>query len=357
MKKDVYVYKKEAEELLEQMIKTPSLSRNEDEVADLLCAFLADNGVIYHRKYNNVWAYNKNYDRTRQTLLLCSHHDTVPPGGDYTFNPFYPGRKNGRIYGLGSNDAGASLVSLLVAFLYFYEDEGLNYNLCLALVGEEEVSGDKGVTSILPHLENIAMAVVGEPTSMKMAVAERGLMVLDCVVKGRPGHAAHGNTVNPITEALPDLQWFSTYKFGRVSDLLGEVKMNVTVIHSGEKHNSVPADCRFTVDVRTNELYTNEEVLKIISNNVQCEVTPRSTRLNPSRTDHDHPLVKAAKKMGIPLFGSGTLSDQALLPFPGVKIGVGDSLRSHTPDEYIQLSELYEGIDIFLELFTNILVA
>ncbi len=357
MKKDVYAYKKEAEELLEQMIKTPSLSRNEDEVADLLCGFLSDNGVLYHRKHNNVWAYNKRYDAAKQTLLLCSHHDTVPPGGGYTVNPFYPCRKNGRLYGLGSNDAGASLVSLLTSFLYFYDDADLNYNLCIALVGEEEVSGDKGVTSILPHLENISMAVVGEPTSMMMAVAERGLMVLDCVVKGRSGHAAHDNTLNPITAALPDLQWFSSYRFCRVSDMLGEVKMNVTVIHSGDKHNTVPDECRFTVDVRTNELYTNEEVLKIIRNNVRCEVVPRSMRLNPSSSDLSHPLIDAAGKMGIPFFGSATLSDQALLPFPSVKIGVGDTLRSHASDEYVQLSELDEGIDIFLELFSKILVA
>lgn len=337
------------------MIEIPSLSGEEDAVASLLVSFLEQNQVPVHRHGNNLWAYNRHFDAAKKSILLCSHIDTVPPNGGYTKDPYSAITEGDKLFGLGSNDAGASVVALTALFLHFFEQKELHYNLCLALVAEEERVGGNGVSSILDKLENIDFAVVGEPTEMSMAVAERGLMVLDCVVTGKSGHAAHDNTINPIYLAMKDIAWFSTYKFANVSPLLGEVRMSVTVIESGSRHNVVPAECRFTVDVRSNECYTHAEILDVISAHVGCQVTPRSTRLKPSSIDLSHPIVKAAACLGIPLFGSKTLSDQALLPFPSVKIGVGDSLRSHTADEYVCLSELESGILKYIAIFEKIL--
>lgn len=337
------------------MIEIPSLSGEEDAVASLLVSFLEQKKVPVHRHGNNLWAYNRHFDAAKKSILLCSHIDTVPPNGGYTKDPYSAITEGDKLFGLGSNDAGASVVALTALFLHFFEQKELHYNLCLALVAEEERVGGNGVSSILDKLENIDFAVVGEPTEMRMAVAERGLMVLDCVVTGKSGHAAHDNTINPIYLAMKDIEWFSTYKFANVSPLLGEVRMSVTVIESGSRHNVVPAECHFTVDVRSNECYTHAEILDEINAHVGCRVTPRSTRLKPSSIDLSHPIVKAAERLGIPLFGSKTLSDQALLPFPSVKIGVGDSLRSHTADEYVCLSELESGILKYIAIFEKIL--
>lgn len=337
------------------MVEIPSLSGEEYAVASLLESYLKQRGVEVRRSDNNLWAYNKYSDKSKPTILLCSHTDTVPPNGGYTKDPYQATIEEGRLYGLGSNDAGASVVALTALFLHFFFRKGLKYNLCLALVAEEECVGVKGVTSILPKIGDIDFAVVGEPTEMCMAVAERGLMVLDCVVTGRSGHAAHDNTINPIYLAMKDIEWFASYKFPKVSPLLGEVRMSVTVIESGNRHNVVPAECRFTVDVRSNECYTHEEIIQTITEHVKCSVAPRSTRLKPSSIELSHPIVKAAKNLGIELFGSKTLSDQALLPFPSVKMGVGDSLRSHTADEYVCISELENGITTYIKLFEEIL--
>lgn len=337
------------------MIGVPSLSGAEDAVASLLTSFLERKQVNVCRSDNNLWAYNRHFDKSKKTILLCSHIDTVPPNGGYTKDPYSAITEGDKLFGLGSNDAGASVVALTALFLYFYEQKELRYNLCLALVAEEERVGGNGVVSILSKIGDIDFAVVGEPTEMRMAVAERGLMVLDCLVTGKSGHAAHDNTINPIYLAMQDIAWFSGYKFDRVSPILGEVKMNVTIIESGSRHNVVPAECHFTVDVRSNECYTHAEILDLIRANVACTVTPRSTRLQPSSIDLAHPIVKAGEWLGIELFGSKTLSDQALLPFPSVKMGVGDSLRSHTADEYVRISELENGITTYIKLFEKIL--
>lgn len=342
--------------LLRELIETPSVSRQETATADLLAGFLTSKGVSVERKHNNVWAFNHYYDSSKPTILLNSHHDTVAPNGGYTKDPFAATVADGKLYGLGSNDAGASLVGLTALFLALYEQPALRYNLCLALTAEEEVSGRNGIESILPEIGSIDFAVVGEPTSMDVAVAERGLMVLDCVAKGIPGHAAHSNTLNPIHLAVADLRWFSTHTFDKTSALLGAVKMSVTVIHSGTQHNTVPAECSFTVDVRTNECYSNTEILDIIRSSVACEVTPRSVRLNPSSIDPGHPLVKLAIENGCKVFGSNTLSDQALMPFPSVKWGIGNSLRSHTADEYVEIKEIEHGIDVYIAVFSAFLL-
>ncbi|MEG2492825.1 MAG: M20/M25/M40 family metallo-hydrolase [Rikenellaceae bacterium] len=342
-------------DLLKDIIRIPSISGDENGVASLIERSLKRERVCVFRSDNNIWAYNRFFDKSKKTIMLCSHIDTVPPNDGYVIDPYSPYIQDDKLFGLGSNDAGASVTAFIALFLHFFDRENLKYNLCLAIVSEEEIVGENGVTSILPKIGNIDFAVVGEPTSMKMAVAERGLMVLDCIATGKSGHAAHDNTINPILIAMKDIGWFSNYKFGKTSPLLGDVKMSVTIIKSGNRHNVVPSECRFTVDVRSTECYTHSEILNIISHNVISSVTPRSTRLNPSSIDLSHPIVCAAKDIGIDVFGSKTLSDQALIPFPSVKIGVGDSQRSHTADEYVYVSELEDGIAKFIKLFNEIL--
>jgi len=339
--------------LLKKLIETPSMSREEHDTADLIEAFLTEEGAKTHRLGNNVWAKNQHFDSAKPTLLLNSHHDTVKPNAGYTKDPFKAIVEDGKLYGLGSNDAGGCLVSLMATFLHFYEQPDMAYNLVLAASAEEEISGKGGIEKLIPELPKMALALVGEPTQMQMAVAEKGLMVLDCVAHGEAGHAARDEGENALYKAIEDINWFKNYEFEKSSDALGPVKMSVTVIEAGKQHNVVPDRCHFVVDVRTTDAYSNEDTLEIIRNHVDCEVTPRSTRLNPSGIAMEHPLVQAGLSMGRETYGSPTLSDQALMSFPSLKMGPGDSARSHTADEYIYLSEIEEGIKIYIQLLEN----
>lgn len=341
--------------LLQRLIATPSYSREEAMTADILAAFLAGEGVReVHREHNNVWTFNRSFDPARPTILLNSHHDTVKPNSAYTRDPFSPDIVDGRLYGLGSNDAGASVVSLIAAFLHFYDRKGLTYNLCLALTAEEEVSGANGIESILPRLGELSFAIVGEPTGMHLAIAERGLMVLDCVAHGKAGHAAREEGENAIYKAMRDIEWFRTYRFPEQSELFGNVKMSVTIVAAGSQHNVVPAECRFTVDVRVTDQYTNEEVLATVRNNVGAEVFPRSMRLGPSYIDPAHPIVAAGLALGRQTYGSPTTSDQALLSVPSLKMGPGDSARSHSADEFIYVSEIEQGIGQYVAMLETV---
>ena len=355
MTKDPSILQADAIDLLKQLIATPSFSKEEDNSAALIKVFLENNVVKAEQHLYNIWARNKYFDTNKPTILLNSHHDTVKPNKGYTLDPFSPIEKDGKLFGLGSNDAGGSLVSLIATFLYYYEKESLQYNIILAATAEEEISGHNGVEALLPHLGKIDCAIVGEPTLMQMAVAEKGLMVLDCTVNGRAGHAAREEGENAVYKAIKDIDWFSSFKFDKVSDLLGPVKMSVTVIETDNKaHNVVPAQCRFVVDCRVNELYTFEEMLEVIRSNVQSEIKPRSTRLRSSAIALDHPLVKAGLKMGRSYYGSPTTSDKALMTFPSLKIGPGDSARSHTADEFIFIDEIKEGIDLYIQLLNQL---
>ena len=341
--------------LLRQMIQTPSFSKEEAGTAGLLAEFLQERGAKVHRKKNNVWAFNRHYDPAKPTILLNSNHDTVKPIGAYTRDPFAATVEGDRLYGLGSNDAGASGVSLLAAFLHFYDRKDLKYNLCVAITAEEENSGHDGLECVIPELGPLEFAIVGEPTLMQLAIAERGLMVIDCTAHGKAGHAAREEGDNAIYKAMQDIEWFRTYRFPKVSDLFGAVKMSVTIISAGTQHNVVPAECRFTVDIRVTDRYTNEEVLEIIKEQVSCEVKARSTRLRPSSIRPDHPIVQAGLALGRTTYGSPTTSDQALLDIPSLKLGVGDSARSHSADEFVHLSEIREGIELYIKMLSAIL--
>ena len=356
MSKDVSILQADCIALLKQLIETPSFSKEEDNSSTLIRSFLESNEVKTDQFLYNVWAKNRYFDTSKPTILLNSHHDTVKPNKGYTLDPFTPIEKDGKLFGLGSNDAGGSLVSLIATFLYFYNKENLKYNILLAATAEEEISGHNGIEILLPQLGNLDFAIVGEPTQMNMAVAEKGLMVLDCTAIGKAGHAAREEGENAITKAIKDIEWFSSYKFDKVSALLGPVKMTVTVIDTDNKaHNVVPAQCKFVVDCRVNELYTFEEMLDIIRSNVQSEIKPRSTRLRSSAIALDHPLVKAGLQMGRSYYGSPTTSDKALMAFPSLKIGPGDSARSHTADEFIYIDEIKEGIELYIQLLNEIL--
>ncbi|ALD21625.1 M20 family metallo-hydrolase [Hymenobacter sp. DG25A] len=344
----------EAIQLLIQLIQTPSFSREEAKTADLLVAFLTRHGAQPQRKGHNVWARNRHFNPAKPTILLNSHHDTVKPGATWTYDPFGAVVEEDRLTGLGSNDAGASAVSLLATFLHFYEQENLPYNLICAITAEEEISGAGGIRSVLPELGEIALGIVGEPTQMDLAIAEKGLVVLDCVAHGRTGHAAREEGENALYKAVADIQWLKDFRFPKVSELLGPVKMTVTQIQAGSQHNVVPDRCTFVVDVRTNELYSNPEVVELVRQHVSSEVTPRSTHLNSSRIAPEHPLVQRGMALGRRTFGSVTLSDQSMMPFTTVKIGPGDSARSHTPDEYILLSEIRQGIQGYVDLLTGL---
>ncbi len=341
--------------LLKKLIGIPSFSKDEDRTASVIEDFLKERGVKTQRELNNIWAYNKFFDAAKPTILLNSHHDTVRPNSGYTRDPFSPDVEDGILYGLGSNDAGGCLVSLIAAFLYFYNQEDLKYNLCIALTAEEEISGQHGLELIIPELGELDFAIVGEPTLMNMAIAEKGLMVLDCTVHGKAGHAAREEGDNAIYKALKDIEWFRTYKFSKKSELFGLVKMSVTIIESGSQHNVVPAICKFTVDVRVTDAYRNEEVLNIIRQNVSCEVTARSTRLKPSSIRKDHPIVEAGLALQRTTYGSPTTSDQALLDIPSLKMGPGDSARSHMANEFIYINEIKEGIDLYIKLLLKII--
>ena len=340
--------------LLKRLISTQSFSREEGDTADIIENFLKEKGYQPNRDGNNVWCVAENHQSGAPTLLLNSHHDTVKPVKAWQRDPFDPSVEGDVLYGLGSNDAGASAVSLLATFLHLSKQETLPYKLIVAITAEEEVSGSNGVASILPKLGPIEVAVVGEPTSLDLAIAERGLIVIDCKAKGKAGHAAREEGENALYKAMDDIRWFRDYRFEKNSDQLGPVKMSVTQIQAGYQHNVVPDECTFVVDVRTNECYSNQEIVDIISQHVGSEVNPRSLRLNSSGIPLDHPLVLKAKEMGKKLYGSPTLSDQALMPFPSVKIGPGDSARSHTADEYIKLSEIRAGIETYIQLLEDL---
>lgn len=342
-------------ELLKELISTPSFSRTETGTAALLKRFFSDKRIPFHEKENNVWAFNYHYDAVKPTILLNSHHDTVKPNPGYTRDPFSPDIQDGKLYGLGSNDAGGALVSLIAAFCHFYSRVDMKYNLCIAATAEEEISGKNGIELIIPELGPLDFAIVGEPTEMHLAIAEKGLMVLDCISSGVAGHAAREEGDNAIYKAIKDIEWFRTFRFPRESEMLGPVKMSVTMINAGSQHNVVPASCNFTVDVRLTEAYKMEEVLQIIKENISCEVKPRSLRLKPSSIDKNHPIVKAGIEFGRNTYGSPTTSDQALLNIPSLKIGPGHSGRSHSADEFIFVDEIKEGISLYIKLLNKIL--
>ena len=346
----------EATELLKELISIESLSTQEDKTAEAIEKFFSKHGVNTTRKGNNVWAKNAAFNPNKQTILLNSHHDTVKPNAGWTLDPFKPTVIDGKLHGLGSNDAGGALVSLIATFLHFNAQQNLKYNFILAATAEEENSGKGGVVSILEELGKVDFSIVGEPTEMKMAVAEKGLMVIDCTAKGKAGHAARDVGENAITNAIKDIEWFHSYKFPKVSESLGPVKMSVTIINSGSQHNVIPDTCKFTVDIRSIDAYTNEEIVGIIRQHVKCEVVPRSTRLNASGIDTNHLIVTTAKKLGIETFGSATSSDMPLLKVPAVKMGPGRSERSHTADEFIFLKEIGEGISLYIKLLEQIVI-
>ena len=355
MSNELHTLQTEAITLLKELIATPSFSKEEDQTASIIGKFLALKQIAATRVGNNVFALNKYYDEKKPTILLNSHHDTVKPNPQYSKDPFSPIVENEKLYGLGSKDTGGCLVSLLDTFLHFY-NKSTAYNLIFAATAEEEISGTGGIEYTLPYLPKIDCAIVGEPTLMQMAVAERGLMVLDCISHGKAGHAAREEGENSIYKALKDIEWFRNYKLPKISDLLGPSKMSVTVIETENKaHNMIPSQCKFVVDTRINELYSFEEILEIIKANVDCEVKPRSTRLRSTSIALDHPLVKAGSSLGRTYYGSPTTSDKALMPFPSLKMGPGDSARSHTADEYIYTKEIYEGINLYIKLLEQIL--
>lgn len=341
-----------AKNLLAQLIACPSLSKEEQGTAQILVDFFEAQGIHSNRLGNNVWASNLHFDASKPTILLNSHHDTVKANASWTFDPFKATEQEGKLIGLGSNDAGASLVCLIATFVSFYSVENLGFNLVLAATAEEEISGKGGIEVLLQsgELPLIHFAIVGEPTDCAMAIAEKGLMVVDAKVKGIAGHAARNEGVNAIILALEDIQNIQKHMFEKVSDLLGPVKTTVTVINAGKQHNVVPDTCDYVIDCRVNECYSLDEVLAELKSLVQAELTPRSMRLHSSKMEETHPLVQAAKALGIPLFGSPTLSDQALLTIPSAKIGPGHSGRSHTADEYILLDELKQGIQTYQKL-------
>ena len=341
-------------ELLRKLISISSLSKEEDGTADLLFNEMSSYGLTVNRSDNNLWVIDSRYRPDLPTVLLNSHHDTVKANKGYTRDPLSPDIEDGKLYGLGSNDAGGCLVSLLFAFTHFQKIERLPFNLIFAATAEEEISGKNGIASILDKLPPIVFAIVGEPTLLNLAIAEKGLMVLDCVAKGKAGHAARNEGVNAIYQALGDIKWFETFEFPVESETLGPVKMTVAQIEAGQQHNVVPAECKFVVDVRTTDAYSNQETLKIIQSKVRSEVKARSTRLNPSGVSKEHPILKAAEALGINTYGSPTLSDQALMPFESVKFGPGDSARSHMADEYIFLNEIEEGISAYINLLNHL---
>ncbi len=340
-------------EFLKKLIAIQSYSGEEHETAELIEEYLNSNGYKAQRKKNNVWAWAGEKDSTKPTVLLNSHHDTVKATSKWTYNPFSPTIEDGKLIGLGSNDAGGPLTSLLHVFLELAKQDQ-SYNLVFLASAEEESSGKNGVPIVLEELGQIDVGVVGEPTSMDMAIAERGLVVLDGLAHGKSGHAARGEGENAIYKAMRDIDWFKSFEFEKKSDVLGKINMTVTQIEAGTQHNVVPDECRFVVDVRPNEHYSNEEVVEIIRKHVKSEVTPRSLNLNASGIDPDHPIVQKGKEMDICSYGSQTMSDQVHMPFPCIKIGPGDTHRSHTADEFIYLNEIEDGIEIYLELLDGL---
>ena len=355
--KTIHTLTQEAITLLKQLIATPSFSSEEDHTALLIKAWFDSNNIPYERENNNLWAYSKHFDKQKPTLLLNSHHDTVKPNQGYTLDPFEPIEKDGKLFGLGSNDAGGCLVSLLATFTYFYSLENLPYNLVIVASAEEESSGKNGLNSVLKHLPELECAIVGEPTEMQLAIAEKGLLVLDVVVEGTPGHAAHPNDNVSIYNAIAVTEWFRDYRFEKESEVLGPMKMTVTGIQAGKQHNVVPAECHLVVDVRVNDCYTNTEVLEIIKREIgsKAKVTPRSLHLNSSSIPKQHALVQAGIELGRTTYGSPTLSDQSVLSCQSLKLGPGYSPRSHSADEFIYIKEIEEGVELYIKILSKFL--
>jgi len=344
-------------ELLKKLIETQSFSSEEEQTALHIEEWFKSHNIDYKRTKNNVWATNKYFEEGKPTLLLNSHHDTVKPNSAYTKDPFSAIVEDGKLYGLGSNDAGGCLVSLLATFTYFYNHKDLKYNLVMVASAEEESSGPNGLNSMLSVIPEIDVAIVGEPTQMNLAVAEKGLVVFDAVLKGTPSHAAHPNDDNVIYKSIETLQWFKDFKFEKSSKALGDVKLTVSQISAGKQHNAVPADLNLVIDVRVNDAYSNTEVAEVLQNQAPVDsIEPRSLRLNSSSIPTDHELVKAGLAMGRTTYGSPTLSDQAVLSCPSLKLGPGESKRSHSADEYIYISEIEEGIKIYIELLERVII-
>lgn len=356
MKMDQQIPTDKAIGLLKELISIQSFSGEEHHTAEAIEAWFEAFSIPYERENNNVFAKNKHWDDTKPTLLLNSHHDTVRPNKAYTRDPFDPQIENGKLYGLGSNDAGGALVSLIATFTYFYDSANLKHNLLMVASAEEENTGGKGLNSLLAILPNIDVAIVGEPTLMNLAIAEKGLVVFDAVIKGTPSHAAHPNNNNAIYNSIEVLEWFKNYTFPKTSDVLGEVKLTVTQINAGSQHNVIPAKVHLVIDVRVNDKYSNKEIAEMLLREAPCELKPRSLRLNSSSIDKDHPLVVSGINLGRDTYGSPTLSDQAALSCPSLKLGPGDSTRSHTANEFIYIKEIEEGINLYIKILDGFLI-
>lgn len=357
-KEGLHILTSNAIGLLQQLIAIPSLSKAENKTADCIEDFLNGKGVIVFRLMNNVWACNKNFDAAKPTILLNSHHDTVPANAAYTRDPHQASIEGNELFGLGSTDAGASLVSLMAAFLYFYDAENLPYNIVFAASAEEEISGRDGIEKLFAdvtftkHFKHPdSFAIVGEPTQLELAIAEKGLLVLDCIATGKAGHAARDEGENAIYKAVDAINWFRNFQFEKISPVLGPVKMTVTALHTQNMaHNIIPAACSFVTDIRVNELYTHEEILDIIKSNVTLDVTPRSTRLRSSSIDINHPVIQSGLSLGKTTYGSPTTSDKALMPLPSLKCGPGFSGQSHIANEFVAVSDIEEGIGFYISL-------
>jgi acetylornithine deacetylase len=351
--KNIEILTQEAITLLKSLIETPSFSTEEDNTALLIENWFNQNEIPFKRENNNVWAFNKHFDAAKPTLLLNSHHDTVRPNQAYTNDPFKAIVKDGKLFGLGSNDAGGCLVSLLATFTHFYASENLPYNIVIVASAEEENSGKNGLNSVLKNLPELDCAIVGEPTLMQLAIAEKGLLVLDIKIKGTPSHAAHQNEDNAIYKAIPVMEWFKNYTFDKISEQLGPVKMTVTQINAGKQHNVVPSECDLVVDIRVNDCYSNPEILEVVKKHINAEVTPRSMHLNASSIPTAHGLVQAGIALGRTTYGSPTLSDQSVLSCKSLKLGPGDTLRSHSADEFIYVNEIEEGIELYIKILSG----
>lgn len=341
-------------QLLKALISTPSFSKEEENAAEVMRNFLLKEQIPFQSKQNNTWAFNKYFTPEKPTILLDSHIDTVRPAKGYTLDPFKPIENGDKLFGLGSNDAGGPLVALLGTFIHFYERKDLPFNLVFAATAEEEISGRRGLEIVLPEIAPVEFAIIGEPTKMELAIAEKGLLVLDCYAYGKSGHAAREEGENALYKALDDIQKLRNFNFEKVSNVLGKAKVTVTQIEAGTQHNVVPDVCHFVVDVRTNEHYLNKEAYRIINELVDSEVKPRSLRLNSSGINENHPFAQRVKSMGIPVYGSPTTSDQAIISFLSVKMGPGDSARSHTADEFIYKSEILAGIERYIEILEGL---
>jgi acetylornithine deacetylase len=341
-------------DLLKTLISTQSFSKEEENAAKVIRTFLNRENISFFTKENNTWAFCKHFEKGKPTIMLDSHIDTVRPAKGYTKDPFSPIMEGDKLYGLGSNDAGGPLVSLLATFVHFYERDDLPFNLVYTASAEEEISGRRGLEIVLPELAPLSFAIIGEPTKMELAIAEKGLLVLDCYAHGKSGHAAREEGENALYKAINDIQKLREFEFEKVSKVLGKVKISVTQIEAGTQHNVVPDNCHFVADVRTNEHYTNKEAAQIIDQLIESEVKPRSVRLNSSGISEEHPFALLAKKHGITIYGSPTTSDQAIISIPSVKMGPGDSARSHTADEYIYTTEIFAGIERYIKLLEEL---